>query len=1020
MERRYPYLLWLVVLLAATHPAVSGDGSQDLRVKIRTGENLTSPAATDSLVEILSAHNVREVFLLMKSDEETPELPSGLLFYPGTTAPVAPGFTEDLVGRFINRSHEKGIRVLAWLPVFKDAMFWQQNPQARAYILTENGTRIEQPNWLTPFAPQAVTHTRAIVSEIVQRYRVDGFVFDYIRFDSDFGSVDDWALRSFEERFGKALKIETLRDEARKHSRTWKKWTKLRAERVAEAVGSLVAHTRSLRPNLRIGITVLPFSARGYNRNTVSGQDYKLLSQTGVDFLSPLGYWDDWLKSPEWVAETFKGALDQVEGRCEVIISIDGDMSFRNTVATWAVLPVDHNPVFFYYGRWSSDRLAMLQNARQGALPEIPQLVTIRIDTEPDDQERWDVPVADFYRILDLFDELQIRATWITAGRFAETRPEIVRELYSRGHEVALHGWAHERFEDLPDRDEKLRRITAGLSAMSKLGIPIFGFGAPQNSIDRETLDILLSLGFSYDASLALDPLQGQWPSIRYHTNSDGTLPVIPYIYPNDYDLIVVKGMEADEVFQQWKDRLDFSYNSGRSPFVVDVHQWLIGQPEYLEALRKFVLYAKEMKDVQFATLYEVVQRREGSREAVGQPSFSESGDSIWMWLWQGLLRFLGYFPAILALQYIAFSLLFRAAMEGKEDVDATFEPSVSVLVPAHNEATNIRRTLEAIMASDYGNFDVTVIDDGSTDGTASVAAQVEGVRVLRLEANRGKAHGLNRALAQTSGEIVVCIDADTVVEKETLRYLIQKLKDPEIAGVTGNPQIRSRKGFLRKLQTMEYATIISVIKRAEALLGGLYTVSGAICAFRRSVLDRAGGWNEITQTEDIDVSWRLQKLGYRITYEPRAICWISVPGSYRALFRQRVRWSRGSGEAYRNHLRILKSSNTASIPIVLNGVVSAAWTVSLLAVVPLVVAGVLPGNEDSLRTLIAGGILLHMQSAVGLSLDRRYNPSLPLFIAMTPFFIIYFWLLVFPSFIHGFLKGLLGEENGIWVIERA
>ncbi|MFQ5865309.1 MAG: glycosyltransferase [bacterium] len=1005
--------------------AEESKSTEGFSVKIRTGENLHSFVDADSLAGILSAHQVNEIFLLMKSDEEEPDLPSGQLFYPGNTAPVAAGFqAEDRIGYFIARCHEKNIRVVAWIPVMKDATFWQNNPEARAYIVARAGRRVELQNWLSPFAPLAIAHAKAILSEVLERYRVDGVVFDYMRFDSDFASVDDFALAEFEKRYGFSLKVSNLRREAKRSSRIWKKWIHLRAIKIAEVTQTLVALAKQIRPDLRMGITVLPFSAVGYKRNTVSGQDYQRLSQTGINFISPLGYWDDWLKSPNWVREIFHAAERRVKGRCDVLMAIDGDMSYRNMKATWVMLPKDHQPVLFYFGKWTRERLAMLHAVQHGLGKKTKQLVTVRIDTEPDSRGNWQVSDEDFHRLIRLFEKYNVKATWVTVGKFAEIKGDVLRLIRNQGHEIALHGWEHERFEELAVKEEKFKRISWGINAMSELGVPIYGFCAPQNAVDQQTQDILISLGFTYDGSLALDPLQGQWPSIRNYTNSEGTIPVIPFIFPNDYDGLMVQGLTPRQLFHAWRDRLEYNYQAGRAPFVLDVHQWLIGQEKYLSALEDFIDYAKGLKEVEFVTLREVAHRYLKQSTAPVSPIENGAsryfGKASFLTVWKAFVNFTAYFPAILALQYVVFSIFFRFIMENKNQVDPNFQPNVSVFVPAHNEAQHIKNTLRAIMNSDYQNLDITVIDDGSTDGTAAMARQLDGIRVIQLKKNRGKAHGLNQALKDTKSDIVVCIDADTIVESHTIKYLIQRFSDPNIAGVTGNPQIRSKKGFLRKLQTMEYASIISVIKRAEALLGGLYTVSGAICAFRRSVLEQTGGWNVTTQTEDIDLSWRLQKMGYCITYEPRSVCWISVPGTFRGLFRQRVRWCRGSGEAYRNHLGILLSTNSATVPIIINGIVSTMWTVSILVVIPLLAVNLLPGSGESIQTLIASGILLHIQSAVGLSLDRRYNSSLLKYLLFTPCFILYFWLLVLPSFIYGFFKGLMGERTGTWIIERS
>ncbi|NOX38159.1 MAG: glycosyltransferase [Calditrichaeota bacterium] len=1017
-------VLFYFIQLALGAPQSSPPEYHPFGIKIRTGANLRSYREADELVQIMAENRVNLAFLLVKSDEEEPELPSGYLFYPGKTAPVAPGFEEDILGYFIRKAQEKQIRIIAWLPVMKDAAFWESHPSARAQVVRADGTVSELENWLSPFAPATLEHAQAVLQEVLSRYPFDGVVLDYIRYDDDFATVDQHALAAYQRRYDRTLRVDRLHQEARKHSRIWKKWVRLRAQQIAEVSRQLLETAKALRPDIEFGLTLLPFSAGDYFKNTVSGQDYRLLSKIGVDFISPLGYWDDWYKEPDWVRQVYREALKNVDGRCQVIMAVDGDMPFHSTAATWKVLPDDHQPIFFYYGKWTRERLVMLRLARRAVVQQSEQLVAIRIDTEPDYSGNWNVPDGDFLRLLDVFEANGISVTWVTVGRFAETRPELLKLLYLKGHEIALHGWAHERFEDLPNRQEKENRIRRGINAMKKIGIPIWGFGAPQNSIDSETRDILLELGFLYDASLALDPAAGQWLSVQHFSDSRGTLLVIPYVYPNDYDGLYTMQLDARGLFREWKKRFDENYRTARTPFVIDVHQWLIGQPQYLDALKQFIQYVQKQPNVRFVTLKQIadIYRTDPLPTAlpVSEPPTTKSSLDIPGDLWTGFLRFIAFFPGILALQYIIFALLYRWIIERKAPFNSEFTPSVAVLVPAHNEAAHIQSTLKALLASDYPNMEIIVIDDGSTDGTAELAARMPGVKVLRLLENRGKAHALNQALRWTAADIVVCVDADTRVEPMTIRYLVQRFRDPTVAGVTGNPQIRDRRGFLRKLQTMEYATIISLIKRAEALLGGLYTVSGAICAFRRSVLVQNGGWNETTQTEDIEISWRLQKLGYRMTYEPRAVCWISVPGKYSGLLRQRIRWSRGSGEAYRKHLKIVTSPNTATVPIIFNGMMSSLWAISLLVVFPVLTLHVLPGLRNGSEILLASIGLLHLQSAIGLILDRPYNPRLPRYFLMTPFFILYFWLLVLPAFVYGFGRGLLGEQSGVWQIQRA
>ena len=147
--------------------------------------------------------------------------------------------------------------------------------------------------------------------------------------------------------------------------------------------------------------------------------------------------------------------MKQVQGNCRIVLALDGDMNYHNTVLSFAQLPTNHCPVLFYWGKWERQRLILLRQAMHEKLHSIIQPVIIRIDTEPDNYGTWDVPEADFYRLLELFDHFQIKVTFVTVGKLAEIKPKLIKQIYLRGHEIALHGYEHNRLEDLQNYQEK-------------------------------------------------------------------------------------------------------------------------------------------------------------------------------------------------------------------------------------------------------------------------------------------------------------------------------------------------------------------------------------------------------------------------------------------------------------------------------------------------------------------------------------------------------------------------------------
>jgi poly-beta-1,6-N-acetyl-D-glucosamine synthase len=164
--------------------------------------------------------------------------------------------------------------------------------------------------------------------------------------------------------------------------------------------------------------------------------------------------------------------------------------------------------------------------------------------------------------------------------------------------------------------------------------------------------------------------------------------------------------------------------------------------------------------------------------------------------------------------------------------------------------------------------------------------------------------------------------------------------------GVQANPQgnelaagwariYRPGSGYeslLGLLQVGEFSSIIGLIRRAQTVYGGLFTVSGVICAFRKRALQDAGWWSPETLTDDVDASWRVQLAGWRLAYEPKAICWILMPETLRGLWRQRLRWSVGGTQAVLDSTRALFSGKRwRLLPIWINYMVSILWAYAII-----------------------------------------------------------------------------------------
>jgi cellulose synthase/poly-beta-1,6-N-acetylglucosamine synthase-like glycosyltransferase/peptidoglycan/xylan/chitin deacetylase (PgdA/CDA1 family) len=231
------------------------------------------------------------------------------------------------------------------------------------------------------------------------------------------------------------------------------------------------------------------------------------------------------------------------------------------------------------------------------------------------------------------------------------------------------------------------------------------------------------------------------------------------------------------------------------------------------------------------------------------------------------------------------------------------FQPPVSIVVPAFNEAVGIERAVRSLAASDYPDFEIIVVDDGSSDGTADLVERLDLPRntVLR-QPNGGKPAALNRGIDAARHEILVLVDADTIFEPETLGRLVQPLRDDDVGGVSGNTKVGNRRGLLGRWQHIEYVMGFNLDRRLYDVLQCMPTVPGAVGAFRRAALNAVGGVSAATLAEDTDLTLALGRGGWRVVYVEGARAWTEAPASLRALWRQRFRWSYGTLQAVWKH----------------------------------------------------------------------------------------------------------------------
>lgn len=307
----------------------------------------------------------------------------------------------------------------------------------------------------------------------------------------------------------------------------------------------------------------------------------------------------------------------------------------------------------------------------------------------------------------------------------------------------------------------------------------------------------------------------------------------------------------------------------------------------------------------------------------------------------------------------------------------------VSIVVPAYDEARVVANCVRSILADEHPRKQVILVDDGSRDGTLDVLrrfADEPGVVVVS-KPNGGKASALNAGLAHAQGEFVLFVDADGIFTTGTVRRMLEAFDRPSVGAVCGNDEPVN----LDRAQTVLLALLTHVgtgfVRRALAVAHCLPIVSGNLGAFRRDVVEELGGFDETTLGEDLELTWRVHRAGYRVAFAPRAVVYAEVPSTVRALWRQRVRWTRGLVQTTRLHVRMLGNPRYGAFGLYLPVNVAAMLLVPVLQVavvvmLPLLVAdGRSPIGSSAMAVLGWLGLLLGLAATVfAIVLDRAWT----------------------------------------------
>jgi cellulose synthase/poly-beta-1,6-N-acetylglucosamine synthase-like glycosyltransferase/peptidoglycan/xylan/chitin deacetylase (PgdA/CDA1 family)/spore germination protein YaaH len=515
-----------------------------------------------------------------------------------------------------------------------------------------------------------------------------------------------------------------------------------------------------------------------------------------------------------------------------------------------------------------------------------PKQVALTFDDGPDPE--W-TP-----KILNVLKQYHVVGTFFMIGEVAQDNVSVMDRVYREGHEIGNHTFTHPDISEISPGQVDLQLNLTERLFEAELGVRPVYFRPPY-SIDQEP-----------DTNDQAEPVE--------RIQQRGYVIVGDKIDTNDWDVHPRKSPQeiVDYVFDQINQSATRPWMRGS---IILLHDGGGDRSATVAAL-PVLITALRAHGFEIVPVSELIgQTRDQVMPPLNkQQRYYAAVDSL-------AFFFLAFFNHLVIFVFFVGDVLMSARLiiiglcatierfrKRKDFATADYQPQVAVLIPAFNEAKVIARTIRSVLMSNYKNIRILVIDDGSTDDTYKIATEVyakeiaDGRVTLLTKANGGKAEALNFALAQTTEEIYVGIDADGVIAHDAITRLVPHFANPHIGAVAGNAKVGNRVNLWTRWQALEYITSQNFERRALDLFDVVMVVPGAIGAWRTAAVRAGGGYHPDTVAEDADLTMNLLEQGYAVIYEDQALAFTEAPMNANELARQRFRWSFGILQAVFKH----------------------------------------------------------------------------------------------------------------------
>ncbi|MCH4164705.1 MAG: glycosyltransferase [Lentilactobacillus diolivorans] len=368
-------------------------------------------------------------------------------------------------------------------------------------------------------------------------------------------------------------------------------------------------------------------------------------------------------------------------------------------------------------------------------------------------------------------------------------------------------------------------------------------------------------------------------------------------------------------------------------------------------------------------------------------------------------------------------------------------QPMITIMIPAHNEEVMIESTITYLFEQlNYTNFEILVMNDGSTDETASIIKRLEQrfprLRMIEIVKNKGKAHAFNIGMYFAKGDYILSNDADTIPEPDALmKYMNYFIHDRDLntSAVTANMDVQNRTKLIGKSQTVEFSSIVGVIKRSQSAVNdSMYAYSGANTMYRKSFLIDVGGFRQNRATEDISIAWDHQMIGAVPRFAPNIVFHMNVPETIGDLYKQRKRWAQGGTEVWLTNIKKFvfhPIKHRYQLSMFIDSTLSIVWSFFFIITTAIFLITLLyflmTGNvERFFHSIEMSFIFVTFEMLAGLlqllaALILDHHGAKLKYLIFAPLYMLFFWMInpitIAATFIPA-LKTILGFGSGTWV----